>query len=86
METFSNAVLIGVQTGFHKTYTESLKKVLIPAYEKSSEEMFKQIQEVFLQGTKSCKYKKKKQRNSLSYFFTYIYVSNKIIYFRCKAI
>lgn len=56
METFGNAILIGVQTAFHKTYTESLKKILIPAYEKSSEEMFKQIQEVFLQGTKSCKY------------------------------
>lgn len=54
MEAFGNAVLLGVQTGFQKTYTESLKKTLIPAYEKSSEEMFKQIQDVFLQGTKSC--------------------------------
>lgn len=54
MEAFGNTVLLGVQTGFQKTYTESLKKTLIPAYEKSSEEMFKQIQDVFLQGTKSC--------------------------------
>lgn len=55
METFANAILLGVQTSFQKIYTESMKTILIPAYEKSSQEMFKQIQEVFMEGTKACK-------------------------------
>lgn len=56
MDTFGNAVLIGVQTGMQKTFVDTMKSILIPAYEKSSGEMFKQIQEVFVQGASGCKW------------------------------
>lgn len=55
MEVFSNSILMGVQTSFQKTYTDAMKTILIPAYEKSSAEMFKRIQDVFMEGTKACK-------------------------------
>lgn len=67
MEVFGNAVLMGVQTGLQKTYAESMRGTLIPAYEKASGEMFKQVQEVFMNGTKACEcFARLTTENSLS--------------------
>lgn len=55
METFGNAVVVGVQAGLQKTYTDTLKTTILPSYERTTEELFRQIQTIFLQGTKSCK-------------------------------
>ncbi|KAJ6649871.1 Enhancer of mRNA-decapping protein 4 like [Pseudolycoriella hygida] len=53
MEAFGNSVALGVQAGLQKTYTDSLKTTIIPSFERTSEELFRQIQTIFLQGTKS---------------------------------
>lgn len=55
MDAFGNAVVIGIQAGLQKTYTDTLKTTIIPSYERTTEELFRQIQSTFLQGTKSCK-------------------------------
>lgn len=56
MEVFGNAVLLGVQASLQKTYSDTMRGTLIPAYEKASGEMFKQVQDVFMNGTKACEY------------------------------
>ncbi|XP_037024595.1 enhancer of mRNA-decapping protein 4 homolog isoform X1 [Bradysia coprophila] len=53
METFGNAVVVGIQGGLQKTYIDTLKTTIIPSYERTTEELFRQIQSIFLQGTKS---------------------------------
>ena len=72
MDLFGNSVLLGVHAALQKTYTDTLKTTLIPAYEKSSEAMFKQIQDVFIQGTKACEFDKNKS-------FTIIYLTNTLL-------
>lgn len=57
MEVFGNAVLLGVQASLQKTYADTMRGTLIPAYEKASGEMFKQVQDVFVNGTKACEYR-----------------------------
>lgn len=54
LEVFGNAVMLGVQASLQKTYADTMKGTLVPAYEKASGEMFKQVQEVFVNGTKAC--------------------------------
>lgn len=56
MDTFGSAVVVGVQTGLQNTYVDAMKNILVPAYEKSSEDMFRQIQETFANGLAACKY------------------------------
>lgn len=55
MDTFGSAVVMGVQTGLQNTYVDAMKNILVPAYEKSSEDMFRQIQETFANGMTACK-------------------------------
>lgn len=55
MEAFGNAVMLAVQATLQKTYADTMKDTLVPAYERASGEMFRQVQEVFLNGTKACK-------------------------------
>lgn len=57
MEAFGNAAVVGIQAGLQKTYIDALKTTIIPSYERTTEELFRQIQSIFLQGTKSCKLK-----------------------------
>lgn len=54
LEVFGNAVMLGVQASVQKTYGDTVRTTLIPAYEKASGELFKQVAEVFVNGTKAC--------------------------------
>lgn len=74
METFGNAVVVGIQSGLQKTYSETLKTTIIPSYERTSEELFRQIQSIFMQGTKSCKlnaFNSLKRKLEIYCFFRY---------------
>lgn len=51
MEIFGNAVAAGVKAGMQHTYTESLKTIILPAYEKANAELFKQLYDTFNNGT-----------------------------------
>lgn len=52
IDAFGNSVLMGVQNGLQATYVQSMSNTLIPAYEKSSQEMFKQLHDTFSIGIK----------------------------------
>lgn len=56
IETFGNSVLHGVKNGLQSTYLDILGNTIIPAYEKSTREMFQQIQLTFMDGIKTCKF------------------------------
>lgn len=56
VETFGNSVLHGVKNGLQSTYLDILGNTIIPAYEKSTREMFQQIQLTFMDGIKTCKF------------------------------
>lgn len=56
-EIFGASVVIGVKSGLHQTYTEALKSIILPAYEKANSELFKQLYETFNKGTVACKYR-----------------------------
>jgi len=47
-------VLIGVQASLQTAFIESMSSTLIPAYEKSSQNMFKQLHDAFSVGIKDC--------------------------------
>lgn len=49
-------MLVGVQGSLQGAFIESMSGTLIPAYEKSSQNMFKQLHEAFSVGIKECKY------------------------------
>ncbi|XP_065357524.1 enhancer of mRNA-decapping protein 4 homolog [Calliphora vicina] len=52
IDTFGKSVLIGVQGSLQAAFVESMSSTLIPAYEKSSQNMFKQLHEAFSVGIK----------------------------------
>ncbi|XP_017059250.2 enhancer of mRNA-decapping protein 4 homolog [Drosophila ficusphila] len=52
LDTFGKSVLIGVQASLQTAFIESMSSTLIPAYEKSSQNMFKQLHEAFSVGIK----------------------------------
>ncbi|EDV58927.1 enhancer of mRNA-decapping protein 4 homolog [Drosophila erecta] len=52
LDTFGKSVLIGVQTSLQTAFIESMGSTLIPAYEKSSQNMFKQLHDAFSVGIK----------------------------------
>ncbi|EDW63920.2 uncharacterized protein Dvir_GJ17172 [Drosophila virilis] len=52
LDAFGKSVLIGVQTSLQTAFIESMSSTLIPAYEKSSQNMFKQLHEAFSVGIK----------------------------------
>ncbi|KAM7354487.1 enhancer of mRNA-decapping protein 4 homolog Ge-1 isoform 1-T2 [Cochliomyia hominivorax] len=52
IDTFGKSVLIGVQGSLQAAFIESMSSTLIPAYEKSSQNMFKQLHEAFSVGIK----------------------------------
>lgn len=56
MEVFGQSIVRGVQASLQHVFTQSVSVALIPAYEKASTEMFKQIQDAFVNGTKSCEF------------------------------
>uniref|UniRef100_A0A1B0D1F1 Enhancer of mRNA-decapping protein 4 WD40 repeat region domain-containing protein n=1 Tax=Phlebotomus papatasi TaxID=29031 RepID=A0A1B0D1F1_PHLPP len=50
VDSFANATLRGVQGIFQSTFTETLTKTLIPAFERATQEMFRQINSTFTVG------------------------------------
>ncbi|XP_017077359.2 enhancer of mRNA-decapping protein 4 homolog [Drosophila eugracilis] len=52
LDTFGKSVLIGVQASLQTAFIESMSSTLIPAYEKSSQNMFKQLHDAFSVGIK----------------------------------
>lgn len=52
IDAFGKSVLIGVQGSLQNAFVESMSSTLIPAYEKSSQNMFKQLHEAFSVGIK----------------------------------
>uniref|UniRef100_A0A6P4EU10 Enhancer of mRNA-decapping protein 4 homolog n=1 Tax=Drosophila rhopaloa TaxID=1041015 RepID=A0A6P4EU10_DRORH len=52
LDTFGKSVLVGVQTSLQTAFIESMGSTLIPAYEKSSQNMFKQLHDAFSVGIK----------------------------------
>lgn len=52
LDTFNKSVLIGVQASLQTAFIESMSSTLIPAYEKSSQNMFKQLHDAFSVGIK----------------------------------
>ncbi|KAH8335925.1 hypothetical protein KR074_007164 [Drosophila pseudoananassae] len=52
LDAFGKSVLIGVQASLQTAFIESMSSTLIPAYEKSSQNMFKQLHDAFSVGIK----------------------------------
>ncbi|XP_022214740.2 enhancer of mRNA-decapping protein 4 homolog [Drosophila obscura] len=52
MDSFGKSVLIGVQTSLQTAFIDSMGNTLIPAYEKSSQNMFQQLHDAFTVGIK----------------------------------
>lgn len=50
MEIFGHAVAQGVHSGIQRTYTETMKSYVLPAYEKANAELFKQLHDLFSKG------------------------------------
>lgn len=56
MESFAAAIRSGVQHTVQVTFMEQINKLIIPAYERASKEMFKQTNEMFQKGVTNCEY------------------------------
>lgn len=56
MNVFGNAVTTGVKSGLQQVYVDSLKSIILPAYEKANAELFKQLYDTFNKGTIACNY------------------------------
>lgn len=54
MDVFGNAVVNGIKTGLQQTYVESMRSIILPAYEKANAELFKQLYDTFNKGTIAC--------------------------------
>ncbi|XP_017153982.1 enhancer of mRNA-decapping protein 4 homolog [Drosophila miranda] len=52
IDSFGKSVLIGVQSSLQSAFIESMGSTLIPAYEKSSQNMFQQLHDAFTVGIK----------------------------------
>lgn len=55
LDMFGNAVVSGVKGGLQQTYIESMRSIVLPAYEKANAELFKQLYDTFNKGTIACK-------------------------------
>lgn len=67
LEVFGASVATGVRVGLHQTFTEALKTIILPGYEKANAELFKQLYETFNQGTVACKYRVQVGREELEF-------------------
>lgn len=54
MESFASAIRSGVQHTVQVTFMEQINKLIIPAYEKATREMFKQTNDMFQKGVNNC--------------------------------
>lgn len=55
MEVFGSSVTNAVRNGMHHVYADTLKTIIIPAYDKANNELFKQLYDTFNKGTMGCK-------------------------------
>lgn len=51
-DAFVNSMQVGMRKGLEQVYHESLRNVVLPGYEKSSQELFRQLNATFSAGTK----------------------------------
>lgn len=54
MNTLGSTVFTAIQSGLQKNFTEAMRTIVVPTYEKTSEELLRQVQGIFVKGTKSC--------------------------------
>jgi enhancer of mRNA-decapping protein 4 len=54
-DAISQSLLTGTQKSLEVTFKKSLEDVLIPAYERITNEMFQEMGKAFTAGTKECK-------------------------------
>lgn len=59
MDIFGHAVVNGIKGGLQQTYIESMRSIILPAYEKANAELFKQLYDTFNKGTIACEYRLK---------------------------
>ncbi|XP_058447810.1 enhancer of mRNA-decapping protein 4 homolog isoform X2 [Malaya genurostris] len=52
IDTLSATIQAGVRNGLERVYHESVRNVILPGYEKSSQELFRQLNTAFSAGTK----------------------------------
>ncbi|XP_053691608.1 enhancer of mRNA-decapping protein 4 homolog isoform X2 [Sabethes cyaneus] len=52
IDALANSVQAGMRKGLEQMYHESLRNVILPGYEKSSQELFRQLNVTFSSGTK----------------------------------
>lgn len=57
MDIFGHSVTNGVKNCLQQTYIESMRSVILPAYEKANAELFKQLYDTFNKGTIACNYR-----------------------------
>lgn len=57
MDIFGHSVVNGIKAGLQQTYIESMRSIILPAYEKANAELFKQLYDTFNKGTIACKYR-----------------------------
>ncbi|XP_031617309.1 enhancer of mRNA-decapping protein 4 homolog isoform X2 [Contarinia nasturtii] len=50
-DIFGHAVVNGIKSGLQQIYIESMRSVILPAYEKANAELFKQLYDTFNKGT-----------------------------------
>jgi len=55
IEIFAKATVKSMDDNLKRCYDDIVKSMLIPAYEKTTREMLKQLQDTFIIGTKDCK-------------------------------
>lgn len=56
MESFAAAIRSGVQHTVQVTFMEQINKLIVPAYERATKEMFKQTNDMFQKGVVNCEW------------------------------
>lgn len=55
IESISLSILAGIQKSLEQIFKKSLEDIMIPSYEKITNEMFQEMGKAFTAGTKECK-------------------------------
>ena len=58
IENISISILAGIQKSLEQIFKKSLEDIMIPSYEKITNEMFLEMGKAFTAGTKECKFHK----------------------------
>lgn len=57
LDVFGHAAVNGIKSGLQQTYSDSMRSIILPAYERANAELFKQLYDTFNKGTVACKFK-----------------------------